>query len=360
MIGSNLTCSSYHSTTKEAVEFSFNVEEWSRLRDFTNSYLSLKNTINSYTSQLDNVLSEESTYREYASRIQNLNVNVSLLHKRTALLRDSIQTLNFKINSINKEKSDEEQEKMFLTSKIENFVNIEENLIIDRRQLKRLQNEIIFRRRFLLRELNQIFFPKGRESRPALKKNCFCLKFDLIRRLHLPNVAACFGHNASELCAATSFVVHLLNCISFILSHPLKHFIFFNGSRSSLQTRFKLESFDLFTSTSTKIINNRDNFDFALYLLCEIIVQLRSDCYIRTSELDRPIYLLNELIASFIGIHSLSNPDFIFSPSKRPSSSLSPSLCVSINKECVSPVENKTDQSLQYLANYLFPLIALP
>jgi len=45
----------------------------------------------------------------------------------------------------------------------------------------------------LLRELNQIFFPKGRESRPALKKNCFCLKFDLIRKLHLPNVAACFG-----------------------------------------------------------------------------------------------------------------------------------------------------------------------
>nr|CAD2131328.1 unnamed protein product [Meloidogyne enterolobii] len=332
----------FNLNTKEALECSFNFKEWSRLRNVTCSYLTLKNKINLYTNQLEQVLSEASTYRDYF------------------LLRNSIQTLNFKINSIDKEKADEDEQKLFFTSKIENFVNIEENLIIGRKHILRLRNQIIFRRRFLLRELSQIFFPKGRESRPALKKNCFCLKFDLIRRLHLPNVAACFGHNASELCAATSFVVHLLNCTSFILSHPLKHFLFFNGSRSYLQSRNKLESFDLFTSTSTKIITNRDHFDFALYLLCEIIVQLRSDCLIRTSELDRPIYLINELINSFIGVHSFSNPDFIFSPSKRPSSSiLSPSLCVAINKECVSPVENKTDQSLQYLANYLFPLIAL-
>ena len=48
------------------------------------------------------------------------------------MLRNSIQTLNFKINSIDKEKADEDEQKMLLTSKIENFVNIEENLIIDR------------------------------------------------------------------------------------------------------------------------------------------------------------------------------------------------------------------------------------
>ncbi|CAK5060141.1 unnamed protein product [Meloidogyne enterolobii] len=57
--------SNFNLNAKEALEFSFNSKEWSRLRNVTCSYLTLKNKINLYTNQLEQVLSEASTYRDY-------------------------------------------------------------------------------------------------------------------------------------------------------------------------------------------------------------------------------------------------------------------------------------------------------
>uniref|UniRef100_A0A914LZ81 Candidate secreted effector n=1 Tax=Meloidogyne incognita TaxID=6306 RepID=A0A914LZ81_MELIC len=55
----------FNLNTKEALECSFNFKEWSRLRNVTCSYLTLKNKINLYTNQLEQVLSEASTFRDY-------------------------------------------------------------------------------------------------------------------------------------------------------------------------------------------------------------------------------------------------------------------------------------------------------
>jgi hypothetical protein len=57
-------------------------------------------------------------------------------------------------------------------------------------------NELKFRRRFMLKNLYEIYFsPKTTNSiRPIYQKKCVCLKFDLLRGLHLPTVAARLGN----------------------------------------------------------------------------------------------------------------------------------------------------------------------
>ncbi|KAL3076279.1 hypothetical protein niasHS_013550 [Heterodera schachtii] len=291
-------------------ESSFSWKDWVRLRDTWNAVVTSQSQIHRHAEQLDKIVSEESSYRNYASDIQNRQIMIQIVERNVNKARELVRTARYQLNAFNSALS---QMSAMFKSQEENDSQTEHRILElnnqnaeMRLELSRLRNELVFRRRHMLKSLYELFFPpKLKHSSSAallvFKRQCFCSNFDAIRSLHFPSVPARLGHNDAELSSAAGFIVQLLLAISHILDIPLKHLLLFNGSRSAIFSRSSLERFDLFSTSSAK--SQRNRLDQAMYMLSEVIVQLRAESGVVSKETDRPIRLVQELLLSFIGSH---------------------------------------------------------
>uniref|UniRef100_A0A914GWK6 Uncharacterized protein n=1 Tax=Globodera rostochiensis TaxID=31243 RepID=A0A914GWK6_GLORO len=311
------------------VESSYSWKDWIRLRDTWNAVVTSQSLIHKHSEQLENIVLEESRYRNYASDIQNRQIMLQILERDVNKARELVRTARYQLNTsiyalnqMNEMFKSQEEDASRTGDEVS---ELDTHNADQRLELKQLRNELVFRRRHMLKTLYEVFFPK--------MKSC--------SRTFIFKKQSRLGHNDVELSSAAGFIVLLLLSIGHILDCPLKHLLIFYGSRSSIINLSSMERFEL---CSTSARSHRNRLDQAMHMLTEVIVQLRTESGVMSKETDRPVRLVQELLLSYIGFHRFHRSDLLI-PYERFSNALQNSLPIYI---CVKTDKIIDDSKLFY------------
>ncbi|XP_067007488.2 UV radiation resistance-associated gene protein isoform X2 [Anabrus simplex] len=162
-----------------------------------------------------------------------------------------------------------------LHKEMEGLKEWRKNYIDTREAFLHTNAQLIFRRKQLISELNQIY-PITQISDG---KYAIC-------GVHLPNSEDFAGHDEVMISVALGFVTHVIQMISIFLQVPLRYPVIYFGSRSKIIDHVvekipeKDREFPLFSRGKDKL-----QFSYGVYLLNKNIAQLRWYCGLPTHDL---------------------------------------------------------------------------
>lgn len=162
-----------------------------------------------------------------------------------------------------------------LQKDVEHLKETKRSMVEARENLNTLSEQLQFRRRQLISELNYIY----PIEQVAKDKYTVC-------GVHLPNSEDFAGHDETTISVALGYVAHLVQMISNFLHVPLRYPICHLGSRSKVIDHIidkipdKDREFPLFSRGKDKL-----QFHYGVYLLNKNIAQLRWYCGIATTDL---------------------------------------------------------------------------
>ncbi|CAD5229224.1 unnamed protein product [Bursaphelenchus okinawaensis] len=284
---------------------SCSVENWKRLKQLVDACNNSKRRCEDVKELIQELMKELPSTSDLVSQVKNKEVLLEIRKKELEDIRKYRRTILL-LHTRSENKDEEIRNKFDVLSKDLDetgfdIVRNKEEIDIATGTLTKLKNELLYRRRFMLEDLYLIYFVDDCYMR-YFKKRCHCIKYDLIYGLHLPSAPDKHEHSDNEICAAVSHLVNLLICLSKICDYSFKYPIVFKGSNSMIVKRSNGEYFDF----HFLIVKNRTKLVEALRFLSENVVQFRADCGLRTTESERIIPNLRELLLSCIGRYCAS------------------------------------------------------
>uniref|UniRef100_A0A915D1B2 Uncharacterized protein n=1 Tax=Ditylenchus dipsaci TaxID=166011 RepID=A0A915D1B2_9BILA len=247
---------------------SYNREDWLRLRDTWSAIRAARLSLLEQSNSLEKAIAEQSNYRDYMSEIQNKEIHLKLHKNRLQLVRQRIRAVQSRLGSALKEEVKKEKEREELKTSVETMEKdiheVSQQAQTIRLTFVTLYNELIFRRRYMIYELWRIFFLFS----PIMSLLCK-------KQLGKINVLVTCMTQSKAFISELAIIER---------NTPIPSLVPLLAIYSCLMHRDTLDVYNLFPGTKQK----RKSLA-AFYLLQLLVVHLRTECGLATTERNRPM-----------------------------------------------------------------------
>uniref|UniRef100_A0A914VLX6 UV radiation resistance associated protein n=1 Tax=Plectus sambesii TaxID=2011161 RepID=A0A914VLX6_9BILA len=286
---------------------SYSLGDWQRLRTVCRALRQTEENVVRLKAEIEANLSTDERSRDRQADVQSSRLAMFELEQDVETAKRRVLTANMMLTKMRytKEQADADRRSFedSIGVKRDDLADRLRNYIATRENLVRCSAQLVSRRKHMLDDVKAIYRIEIGQPHKAVKPTCPCTQLDTICGTHLPNGDMLAGHNEMELSAALGNAAHVLCAISRMVDIPLRYPIKYAVSRSAIVDVAWPKFPDAPDSVYPLFLKNQDReaFEYGVFLLNKNVAQLRADCSLRTADLSKTLSNLYHLIVHLCG-----------------------------------------------------------